>query len=84
MGSSVFHGAASTFLAIIVLSPSNSYVFSMFFKMWFAIIIFGCANGFILLPVLLSLMGPLDSTDFEEEDSNNELKKVNDEEQKLK
>ena len=27
MGSSVFHGAFSTFLAIIMLSPSKSYIF---------------------------------------------------------
>lgn len=59
MGSSVFHGAFSTLLAIIVLSPSNSYVFKSFFKMWFGIIIFGVLNGFILLPVMLSLCGPL-------------------------
>merc|ERR1711990_401924 len=59
MGSSVFHGAFSTFLAIIVLSPSKSYIFMSFFKMWFGIIIFGVANGFILLPVLLALCGPL-------------------------
>lgn len=31
MGTSVFHGAASTFLAIVVLSPSSSYVFETFF-----------------------------------------------------
>lgn len=59
MGSSVFHGAFSTFLAIIMLSPSRSYIFKSFFKMWFGIIIFGVCNGFILLPVLLSLCGPL-------------------------
>lgn len=59
MGSSVFHGAFSTFLAIIVLSPSKSYIFISFFKMWFGIIVFGVANGFILLPVLLALCGPL-------------------------
>lgn len=59
MGSSVFHGAFSTLLAIIVLSPSKSYIFKAFFRMWFGIIIFGVANGFILLPVLLSLCGPL-------------------------
>jgi len=61
MGSSVFHGAFSTFLAIAVLSPSKSYIFESFFKMWFGIIIFGVANGFILLPVLLTLCGPLNS-----------------------
>jgi len=59
MGTSVFHGAASTFLAIVVLSPSASYVFQTFFQMWFGIIIYGMGNGFILLPVLLSLIGPL-------------------------
>lgn len=63
MGSSVFHGAFSTFLAIITLSPSRSYIFQAFFKMWFGIIFFGVANGFILLPVLLSLCGPLNKVD---------------------
>lgn len=61
MGSSVFHGAFSTFLAIVVLSPSKSYIFKNFFKMWFGIILFGVANGFILLPVLLSVCGPLNT-----------------------
>jgi hypothetical protein len=59
MGSSVFHGALSTFLAIVALAPSSSYIFTTFFKMWFGIIIFGVANGFILLPVMLSICGPL-------------------------
>ena len=58
MGSSVFHGAISTFLAIIILAFSKSYIFQVFFKMWFGIIIFGVANGFILLPVILSFIGP--------------------------
>lgn len=59
MGTSVFHGAFSTFLAIVVLSPSKSYIFKSFFRMWFGIIVYGVANGFVLLPVLLSLCGPL-------------------------
>lgn len=81
MGSSVFHGAFSTFLAIIVLAPSKSYIFNVFFKMWFGIILFGVANGFILLPVLLSLCGPLNENKKSEpaaDQQNNdiELKKV--------
>lgn len=77
MGTSVFHGAASTFLAIVVLSPSKSYIFKNFFRMWFGIIIYGVANGFILLPVLLSLCGPLnDVVDHEDP----ELNQVSDEE----
>lgn len=73
MGTSVFHGAFSTFLAIVALGPSKSYVFKNFFRMWFGIIIFGVANGFILLPVLLSLFGPLNEVthiDIEEGDKN--------------
>jgi hypothetical protein len=47
-------------LAIITLSPSKSYVFIVFFRAWFGIIIFGMGNGFILLPVMLSFVGPTD------------------------
>lgn len=58
MGSSVFHGGFSTFLAILVLAPGKTYVFVVFFRIWVGIIIFGMANGFLLLPVLLSFIGP--------------------------
>ena len=64
MGSSVIHGGLSTFLAIIVLSGARSYIFVVFFKLWFGIIVFGMANGFILLPIVLSFVGP--THDFEE------------------
>jgi len=58
MGSSVVHGGTSTFLAVVVLSAAKSYIFVVFFKMWFGIIVFGMANGFILLPIILSFIGP--------------------------
>ena len=58
MGSSVFHGGFSTFLAISVLSPAKTYIFLVFYRMWFGIILFGMTNGFLFLPVLLSLCGP--------------------------
>ena len=58
MGSSVFHGGFSTFIAIVVVSPSKSYIFIVFFRLWFSIILFGMANGFMLLPVILSFIGP--------------------------
>jgi hypothetical protein len=64
MGSSVFHGAFSTFLAILPLAFSASYIFVVFFKMWFGIIIYGVANGFILLPVMLSFIGPLKDNEY--------------------
>lgn len=60
MGSSVFHGGFSTFLAISTLSLAKSYIFEVFFKCWFGIITFGMCNGFLLLPVILSFIGPTD------------------------
>lgn len=62
MGSSVFHGGFSTFLAIIALSAAQSYIFVVFFRLWFGIIVFGMANGFLLLPVILSFIGPIGET----------------------
>ena len=58
MGSSVFHGGLSTFLAVITLSMAKSYIFVVMFKTFFGIVVFGMANGFILLPIILSLIGP--------------------------
>jgi len=57
MGSSVFHGGFSTFLAIVTLAPSKTYIFLVFFRLWFGIILFGMSNGFMLLPVILSFIG---------------------------
>ena len=58
MGSSVFHGGFSTFVAISVLAPAKTYIFVVFYRMWFGIILVGMANGFMLLPVTLSFIGP--------------------------
>ena len=60
MGSSVFHGGFSTFVALSVLAPANTYLFMVFYRMWFGIILFGMANGFLLLPVILSFIGSVD------------------------
>jgi predicted RND superfamily exporter protein len=57
LGVSVLHGAASTFLAIAVLAASQSYVFRVFFKAFFGIVVFGFSHGLILLPVILSWVG---------------------------
>jgi len=58
MGTAVVHGAFSTFLAVVILSTSKSYVFRIFFKQFFGICVFGAAHGLCLLPVVLSLVGP--------------------------
>lgn len=58
MGVPVLHGAMSTFCAVVLLSAAGSYIFIVFFKMFFAICLFGVLNGLILLPIILSLIGP--------------------------
>eukprot|EP00297_Palpitomonas_bilix_P001640 CAMPEP_0113876152 /NCGR_PEP_ID=MMETSP0780_2-20120614/5331_1 /TAXON_ID=652834 /ORGANISM="Palpitomonas bilix" /LENGTH=1021 /DNA_ID=CAMNT_0000862205 /DNA_START=52 /DNA_END=3117 /DNA_ORIENTATION=+ /assembly_acc=CAM_ASM_000599 len=58
MGSSVFHGAFSTFVAVLVLGFSNSYIFFIFFLMFFLTIALGILHGMLFLPVLLSVAGP--------------------------
>lgn len=63
MGSSVFHGGFSTFLAISVLAPAKTYIFVVFYRLWFGIILFGMSNGFLFLPVVLSLVGPTQTID---------------------
>ncbi|XP_060085113.1 NPC intracellular cholesterol transporter 1-like, partial [Ylistrum balloti] len=58
MGSPVFSGAFSTFLAFILLALSNSYVFTTFFKVFLLVVVFGVFHGLVYLPVLLSWIGP--------------------------
>mmetsp|Transcript_9528 Transcript_9528/g.18486 ORF Transcript_9528/g.18486 Transcript_9528/m.18486 type:complete len:1147 (+) Transcript_9528:168-3608(+) len=66
MGADVSHGAMSTFLAVVVMSTSKSYIFTLFFRQFFAICLFGFGHGMIFLPVVLSLIGPASSADHEE------------------
>ena len=43
---------------MLILSTSKSYIFVIFFKQFFGICLFGALHGLLLLPVLLSLIGP--------------------------
>lgn len=58
IGVAVIHGGVSTFLAVVLLSASSSYVFRVMFKQFFSTAILGLGHGLVLLPVLLSLVGP--------------------------
>ena len=57
-GTPVFHGAFSTFLAILMLSTAASYSMRTFFKQFASVVIFGSFNALAVLPVILSFIGP--------------------------
>jgi len=58
IGSSVLIGGLSTFLGIIPLAFSTSEIFWSIFVIFVGLVILGCAHGLILLPVILSYVGP--------------------------
>ncbi|XP_031621390.1 patched domain-containing protein 3 isoform X2 [Contarinia nasturtii] len=59
LGMPIFQGAVSTILGCYALLCADSYIFLVFFKMIFLVISFGALHGIFLLPVLLSLFGPV-------------------------
>jgi hypothetical protein len=58
IGASVLNGALSTFLAVAVLLFSKSYVFRTLATQFALTVGLGILHGLVLLPVLLSLLGP--------------------------
>lgn len=60
MGSSVLVGITITkFIGVIVLAFASSTLFKLYyFRMYLFIIILGAFNGLMVLPVLLSMIGP--------------------------
>eukprot|EP00934_Nitzschia_sp_Nitz4_P001366 Nitzschia sp. Nitz4//scaffold395_size11642//5914//11294//NITZ4_009033-RA/size11642-processed-gene-0.12-mRNA-1//-1//CDS//3329550258//1366//frame0 len=58
MGAAVLNGAISTFLAVAVLLFSSSYVFETLSKQFAFTVVLGALHGLVLLPVMLSLVGP--------------------------
>ena len=67
IGPSTFNAVVSTLVAVVVLAFSKSYVFRIFFKALFLVVLLGGANGLWLLPALLSLFGgSKDEAEFED------------------
>jgi Niemann-Pick C1 protein len=59
MGASIVVGGSSTFLAMLCLAFSTSLLIRTVFIAFLAIVVLGVAHGLILLPVILSIMGPV-------------------------
>ncbi|RZC34597.1 patched domain-containing protein 3-like [Asbolus verrucosus] len=58
IGSAVLYGGFSTFIGVFMLNQSDAYIFQSFFKIFFLVILFGLFHGVVLLPVVLSWIGP--------------------------
>eukprot|EP01069_Polyplicarium_translucidae_P000280 Polyplicarium_translucidae@DN1159_c0_g1_i1.p3 len=58
MGSPVFHGAASTLLGVLPIAFRDEYILVLFYRMTTMVLLFGFFHGVVLLPVLLSWVGP--------------------------
>jgi len=58
VGTAVLNGGVSTFLAVMLLALSKSYVFRVLFQTFFLTVVLGLFHGMVVLPALLSLIGP--------------------------
>ena len=61
IGPAVLNGGVTTLLALVLLAASTSHVFVTFFRVFVLTVLFGVFHGLVLLPVLLSVIGPLPS-----------------------
>ena len=64
-GPAVFNGGFSTFLAFVILDFADSFAFSVFFKVFCLISVYGLYHGLVFLPVFLSIFGMSQSNDQE-------------------
>jgi predicted RND superfamily exporter protein len=72
MGQAVLSGAISTFLAVAVLLFSKSYVFRVLSTQFALTVALGIIHGLLLLPVMLSVLGPKSHKEKEKESPDSE------------
>jgi Niemann-Pick C1 protein len=58
MGASLLVGGISTALGVVPLAFSTSEIFSTVFITFIGLVLLGLSHGLVLLPVVLSLVGP--------------------------
>ena len=61
LGASVLVGGFSTLIGVLPLALSQSEIFWTTFVIFFGLVLLGLLHGLVLLPVLLSMFGPLES-----------------------
>lgn len=59
IGASVFVGGVSTLLGVVPLAFSSSHIIRTVFIVFIALVTLGLSHGLILLPIVLSIIGPL-------------------------
>lgn len=74
IGPCTLHALVSTFLAVVVLSTSKSYIFRIFFKALCLVVVIGGGHGIFFLPAFLSVLGG--SRDEDEDENGTELVKI--------
>ena len=75
LGMPISQGAITTILGVIGLGLAPSYIFITFFKMVLLVIVLGALHGLILLPVLLSFLGPETCCGAQQNNATSEIKK---------
>jgi predicted RND superfamily exporter protein len=66
LGAAILSGGLSTLLAILPLAFSTSQIMRTVFIAFIGMITLGCSHGLILLPVVLSIVGPETTVSSEE------------------
>ena len=67
----ILNGSFSSMLGVLVLSFTESYIFKAFFKVMLLVIGFGAAHAILLVPVMLSFIGPNARMTLERTDNHN-------------